>query len=204
MLLPGRRADSPPAGSDRLLFTSQDQKQESVLRERHGARRRRKHSSTLGRSPAPKPLANEPTFFQLWLPAWLPPLWQSWVFNLKHGWNGMPEQACRAPRAGSASSWIFNSGSGTLIKSNSEGLRYYQSPAWYKGPGDENKANVPRVGRINLWIIYRELSYHLSRNGIQDSLSPGVLLIFPQRKVVILLFFFSWKFDAEFKSLPAN
>ena len=69
--------------------------------------------------------------------------------------------------------------------------------------GQEMKTKImfPAWEEILSWIIYRELSYQLAVNGIQDSPSPGLLLIFPQRKVVILLFFSGWKIDAEFKSL---
>ena len=69
--------------------------------------------------------------------------------------------------------------------------------------GQEMKTKImfPACEEILSWIIYRELSYQLAVNGIQDSPSPGLLLIFPQRKVVILLFFSGWKIDAEFKSL---
>lgn len=102
VLLPGRWADSPPAGIDGLFIHVPGSETESVLRERHGARRRRKtlqHPWQAHRFPKllgkMSQLSSSSDYSQ---PGFL--LSGSLgFFNLKHGWNGMPEQACRAPQS---------------------------------------------------------------------------------------------------------
>ena len=102
MLLPGRRADSPPAGSDGLFIHVTGSETESVLRERHRARRRQKtlqhpwqahlFTKSLGKMSqfSSRSGYSQPGFFLSG---------SHECFNQKHGWNGMPEQACRAPQS---------------------------------------------------------------------------------------------------------
>lgn len=101
MLLPGRWADSPPAGSDGLFIHVPGSETESILRERHGARRRQKtlqhpwpahlFTKSLGKMSQFSSSSgySQPGFFLSG---------SHECFNQKHGWNGMPEQACRAPQ----------------------------------------------------------------------------------------------------------
>ena len=114
-----------------------------------------------------------------------------------NAWTGLQSSPEQAPPPHE----YLNGGSGTLTL-KFRGAKILQVPLPdTRGQEMKTKIMSPAREEIVSWIIYRELSYQLSGNGIQESPSPGVLLIFPQRKVVILLFVSGWKIDAEFKSL---